>query len=439
MVLKILAFVALATSTMACKQSLFEDKSDDKQGDDTGDDGGPGSDASVPATCEAPCVGDGAGEFDGTASGSTMHWRYVEDMRDRAWTPMPAGTEMIGSGGNKISKCDGTSGADVCTDLPGALLVSTVGATGPSDPAIEFTAPEKKVLKVSFKVRVPAGGKAQVVRLYRSSREDSLITDTAIPGTTLDGAIEIDALATERVLLAIAPTAGGQDNIGVQFFITDTEKTFPQSCQLAQTFETATGTQFANPCGTAPVDSLDDSDTGLAPSLVAGPFTESGKAEEFAEGRHLDTTVIADHSGDWTAQFWWKNSSDGVLVAFALSDIDQETTGGGFTVDAFLNQGEYNLEVISCTDGTNNQFAYGHSAFSGDGVWHFIRVVQKGANVNTCVDSVKVSNYALPVGHAASSFPLRMGRNGHYNPQESELIGALDDVRYFKNLALPCE
>lgn len=446
MVLTRLVLAALVLS--GCGKSLFDNG---PGGDDTpGGDGGVDSNIDAPpvqTTCEAPCLGDAAGEFDGSAGGSTGRWRYLDDTRDRQWTAMTGTMVKTGAMSNQITKCD-ASNTGACAALPGALLFTSTGATSPADPAIELTLPEAKVVQLSLRVRVPAGGREQVVRLYRSSREDALVTASAMPDTTLEQAIVIDALPGERILFAMAPLAAGTPDVAVHLFASDTQMVFPQSCQMAVRFEPADvmqTTKIRNACSTnnlltAMNDDVPASnpDEEIAPVLVAGPFAEQGMAGDFILGRYYDSSVISDHSGDFTWQFWFK-FDDFTLggVAYMISDIDVTNgpAGGGFTVDVFQGT-EVKLESFAVVDGTNPDYVGETTAYL-DNDWHFIRLIQRGDNVSVCVDGERKFGYTMLAGTGTSAKTVRLGRN-QFNPQQGLLDGQLDDVRVFKG-ALPCE
>lgn len=436
----------LAVLVTGCGKSLF----DNGTGDDTTGDGG--VDAAVDAppvqtTCEAPCIGDAAGNFDGSQGGSTGAWRYLDDTRDRHWTPMTGAMPKIGAGMNKIGKCD-ASNPGACATLTGALLFTSTGATSGADPAIELTISQPKVVQLSMRALVPANGKAQVFRIYRNSREDALVTATAMPGTTVEQAIVVDALAGDRFLLAMAPEAGGTPDVAVHLFVTDTEMAFPKSCQYAASFEPATVTatsKLPQRCTAGGLlTSMNDEvvsgpDVEIAPIFAAGPFAEQGMAADFVEGRYFDSDVVVDRSGDTTTQLWVKFDAFVTSVAFFVSDIDATDgpAGGGFAIDVYINSGTTILEAIQVTDGTAPTYVTGEAPYLGTGQWHFVRMVHKGNDVNVCLDGVKQFTFAVPAGSAQSAKTIRLGRN-QFNPQEALLIGQLDDVRIFKG-ALPCE
>ncbi len=447
MVLIRFVVVALVAALGAgCGKSLFDNGTG---GDDTpGGDGGVDSRIDGPpvqTSCTAPCLGDASGDFDGSDRGSNGKWRYLDDNRRHVWTPMTGTTTKMGAGMNKIAKCDTGSSAAACTALPGALLVSSTGATSLQDPAIELTLADTKVVQLSLRVHVPAGGKAQVVRLYRSAREDVLFTGTAEVGTTLETSVVIDAFPGERILFALAPTAGGQTDVAVQLFASDTEEVFPKFCQIGLDFEPASaiGNSLTNKCAGTPLTTWNDSgpsDVMTPPTFAAGPFAESGMAADFVEGTHFDSMVSVDRSMDNTTQFWFKLDQFGVQATILVSDMDlDDLSPGGLVIDLFDNAGTPAIEVGTCTDGmVPVQYNLVNHAFTDHLSWHFMRVVQSGSIVKVCVDGAKLFEVPIPAGSNPSSYPIRLGRNSIWNPQAAYVDGRMDDLRIFK-AALPCE
>lgn len=446
MVLNRLVLVALLVC--GCGKSLFDNNTGG--GDDTppGDAMGSADAPPVQTSCEAPCIGDAAGNFDGTDTGSTGHWRYLDDTRDRMWAPMTGTMTKTGAGMNKIAKCD-ASNPGACATLNGALLFTSTGASGTADPAIELTTTETNVMQLSLRAHVPADGKAQVFRLYRGSREDVLFTATAMPGVTLEQSIVVDTLAGDRFLLAMAPDAGGTPDVAVHLYATDTEMAWPKTCQYAASFDptTVTATSKLPQRCSATADlltSMNDEvasgpDVEIAPTFAAGPYAEQGMAADFVEGRYFDSNVVVDRTGDTTTQLWVKFDSFVTSLAFFVSDIDVTNgpAGGGFAIDIYIDAGTTHLEVIQVTDGTNPDYAFGDAPYLGTGQWHFVRMVHEGDDVNVCLDGVKQFTFQVPAGSAQSAKTIRLGRN-QFNPQEALLVGQLDDVRIFKG-ALPCE
>ena len=98
MVLRIALCLALL---VGCKQSLFDSHGDvDARTGDGGD---------IASSCPATCLADAAADF-----GMTK-WRYLDDTKNRAWTPMmmTAGAYM-GMGANKITSCKAEPGSLAC-------------------------------------------------------------------------------------------------------------------------------------------------------------------------------------------------------------------------------------------------------------------------------------------------------------------------------------
>ncbi|HEY5927020.1 MAG TPA: hypothetical protein VIV11_35275, partial [Kofleriaceae bacterium] len=204
MVLKLIACLALLAG---CKQSLF-DSHGEPDGGGTGGDGG-----DVPSSCPATCLADAAADF-----GMTK-WRYLDDNKNRSWTPMTmAGSDYTGGGANKVSSCKSNPSAPPCSELPGALLVNTTGSTAASDPALSFTAPANQVVQLTVRVHVPDGATEQQIRLYRNAREDSLLTVAVPPATTVERTLTLDAIKDDRFYLALSPTLEGAGPIGVHFY-----------------------------------------------------------------------------------------------------------------------------------------------------------------------------------------------------------------------------
>jgi hypothetical protein len=94
-------------------------------------------DAALGSTCPSPCVADLAGDFGKPQS----PWRYLEDHRHRTWTAMtPTADGLVGAdAANAITSCAHRDAA-ACAVLPGALLISSAGATSAADPAVELSA-----------------------------------------------------------------------------------------------------------------------------------------------------------------------------------------------------------------------------------------------------------------------------------------------------------
>lgn len=433
---------ALALVTLAgCGQSLFDSRGDTDGG--TGDGGGDGP---VASTCPAGCIGDAAADFDGSPAGSTGRWRYLDDRRTRAWTAMTAaGNVFTGADPrNKITTCAQEPSAAACGELAGALLVSSGGATSAADPALEYTVAANEVIQLTLRVHVPTGTLAQIVRIYRNSREDVLTTATAMPGVTLDQAVTLDALAGDRFLVALAPDAMGATSVAVQLFVNTTGAVFPSKCQLAMSFSAAIGNDVDNLCGA----DLTYNDYTLTtepvqPTLAAGPYSELGMAADITPDHYYKGTALLDRTGDSTIQMWVKHDA---LVdpygAWIVSDEDLNNGGGLGAVIYDAGGSVRSLDVVTCTctgpPCNSPTFAIETVPYPADGAWHFLRLTHTGGTVNICIDGRKVGDFAVPATDLVSTFSPRLGRNVVWNPSGAFFDGSIDDVRAFTT-ALACE
>ncbi|HUS32701.1 MAG TPA: LamG domain-containing protein [Kofleriaceae bacterium] len=429
----VLSRIVLATLLLTgCKLSLFADHGG---GDDIAGDANDNGDVMVQSSCGAMCLGDAGADLGKTGT----KWRYLDDHRDRTWTPMTAaGTSYVGANTmNKFSPCAGSSAA-ACTMLPGALLVSTAGKSDAADPALEFSSSSNQVIKISLRVYIENGGD-HMVRLYRNAREDSLYTFTATQGNMLETSITLDALAGERFLLALAPTNAGAQDIGVQLFINGTTTVFPQECQMALQFnEAATGNMIPNPCGGAALSrhyNMDNSFNDVDPTQTAGPFPEMGMAASLTFENYYRGGDIMDRMGDTTTQFWVRQDMEGTENAVLVSDDDLDKPGG---LAVYKLMGGGNIGAQTCVDANTLEHHYFDAPYPAPANgWHFVRVIQAGTAVRICVDGVRLGSYVLAAGAMQSDYPLFVGKNGPWLPAGAFFQGAIDDVRVLKG-ALPC-
>ncbi|CAN5909008.1 hypothetical protein BH11MYX3_BH11MYX3_47070 [soil metagenome] len=425
--IRALCVLALAAS---CSQSLFDSHGSTDAGNGT-----------VPSSCPDPCLADAAGDFDGTPTGTTGHWRYLDDTRNRAWTAMAGDiTEVVGAGSNKITTCAKHGGAAACDALPGALLFTSTGATSTADPAIEVTTIQNQNVQLTLRVHVPNGEPEQIVRLYRNSREDVLFTATAMPGVTVEQVVTVDALAGDRFLLAVAPMAMGAAEVGVHLFVNPTGAVFPAKCQSAYSFNSAaTSTTIADQCGANTLTFMDFTTT--PPALVVlrdSAFPELGTAADIVPDKYFESKSVLDKAGDTTTQMWVKidvmpPSSNG---AWVWSDQDLDL-GGGLGV-VIYDPAAPKLGLSSCTNPNNPlEFVESTSPYNMELAWHFLRIVHTGGVVSVCVDGALKGMMSVPTGKLTSSYTPRLGRNVIWTPSGAFVDGHLDDVRVF-NTALPC-
>ena len=425
---------------IGCSSSLFD--ANGTPGGPGGGDGGAGNDSGsgvVPSSCPEPCFADAAGNFDGSPGGTGGHWRYLDDRRDRTWTAMTASaTAMTGAvPGNSITTCAAKPTAPACQALPGALLVSSAGATSLADPAIEVTAPATaQVIKLSVRAFVPSGDD-QKIRVYRNSREDVLFTGTAVAGTAFGQTVTLDALPGDRFLVAVAPSAKGATDVGLHVFVNPTGAVFPAACQVAVSFAAAAGNTVDNLCGHDFTHRLFDGNMDTAPVLAAGPFNELGSAGDFTSDNYFLGTDPLDKSGDTTLQFWVKHRAFVPLYdgAWVFSDLDINSANGEGLGVVIANNFPTVLEVTACTTGPE---CFKDIPYPTDGSWQFVRVVHTNGNVNVCLNGVRKTSFAAAAGKLQSTFPPHFGNNLQWSPQGAFFDGEIDDVRVLTG-ALPCD
>ncbi len=423
-----LAFTAAAGA--GCKeQSLFDEGNDPD---------GPGP---VGTSCPADCLGDAARDFDDSDGAAGERWRYLEDRRDRSWTALTA-TDGIAVGADPalaITTCQARPSAPACAELPGALLLSSSGASSASDPAIEFKVASKGTLQLGVRAFVSTTDPAQQIVVYRNSREDLLFAGAATPGQLFEQSIAVDALSGDRLLVALVPASGGATDVALELFVSDTG--LATRCQVALTFEQVSGTTVNAQCGAA-FDSLNWNfdlgvETAVDPMLGAGPFPEMGMAAIIPPSRFYRGIDPLDKSKDFTLQFWMRVVAlDDVYIAYPFSDHDLNNSGG-VTIDLYEGM-NVQLESLTYTGGPDNDGYVGSSAaYPNMDAWKFIRLVHAGDKVAVCVDGRRLFDYDLPVGKLNSGILPHIGKNVVWVPG-AFFNGAIDDFRAI-SAALPCQ
>ena len=435
------ALVILAAG-VGCGQSLFDangarHRDGGTGGDDDGggDDGGP--DAMVPEKCEAPCIADAASDFIDTAGTA---WRYLDDRRNRIWVPMAQsgdGRAMMSLNlSNRFARCSDEMTAAACQEMPDALLVTAAGMQSSADPAIELQSAATQPIQLVFRVHVPStGSPSYKVRLYRNSREDVLLTTTVAPGTTARRAIYVDALASDRFLVALEPMGSPGGSVALHFFARGPDPSFPATCQLAIPFPSAgtSATPIPNLCG----EELRPMNSSMPSPLFldAGPFVTQGKSGHFEPSYHVEGTQPLSRGNDMTIQLWVQHDYPADPRVWLFSDIDQ-VAGGGLGISITSDGSTNRLEVSVPSAGdpavyTNQSVAYPNAA-----EWHLVRVIHASNTVTICVDGRRQASAILP-GPTPSVRPPYLGKNVIWPPLEY-FRGAIDDVRVFSG-ALPCE
>jgi hypothetical protein len=403
-----------------CKQSLFDNKGDVDAGDTNTD---------IPSSCPATCIADAAADF------GTTRWRFVDDMRNRMWTPMAMmGNAYVGGGMNRVSLCKNES-SPACDALPGALVVTTSGMAGP-DPALSFTAPASQVVQLTIRIRFEDGAPAHDVRLYRNAREDSLFTAQASGGATFERALTLDAIAGDRFYLALSTAQAGSFRAAVHFYANSTMDMFPIECVLALPFAGSMATTTDNACGADYAYKNDTADAMWSFGVPA--FPELGNAADITMDRYFQGADVLPRAGDTTTQLWLRHDAFiSSYNAIVFSDIDLDYTGG--LAIYITNTTPPKLGAETCTVVTPQLgFAYADAPFPNDHAWHFVRVVHTNGMVKICVDGTRTSSYVLATGKMQAMYAPWIARNQNWLPQGAFFDGAVDDVRVIK-AALPCD
>lgn len=431
-----LVCAAVVAFACGCRQSLFDAHIEGKDAPSHGD-------APNAQLCPAPCLGDSGGDFDGSATGKSGRWRYLDDHRDRTWAPMTAmdGGFVGANPANTIRSCEADTTADACQALPGALLVSTAGASTPADPAIEFTAEANRTIELQLSVHVPAGGFAQTVRIYRNSREDALFTGTAEPNVTFIQTVRLDALAGDRFVVALAPPTLGQPGIAVQLHVVGPNVAFPTECQLAVSFSALVGGKTENACSTNDLTAAHDSTPGTpAPALEMGPYLELGQAAKFAQHNYYKAASALDRPGDVTVDLWVKLAAlDAGATAWFFSERNLASNGGG-GVFASVDSTQATLELDAGTVFTGVgvvQPVYVAFTYPPGQGWHFLRIVHKADGLlKVCFDGT-LQGSKMARGTLKPNNPPFIGQDALLT-DPAVFVGSIDDVRVL-NTALPCD
>lgn len=426
--------LVVAAMLAGCGQSLFDSHGDDDGKPDAGKpDGGTGV---APTTCPAPCLADAAGDFNGSARGAGDRWRYLDDHRDRTWAAMTAGATQQGAD-NHIAACAATPNAPACAGLPNALLLSAGSAT--ADPAVELTLAAAQVVQLTV-VAYTTSADRPVLRLYRNSREDALLTVALEPNTAMTQTITVDTLAGDRFLAAIA---GARSDVAVHVFATKSTDAFPSTCQLSLAFEAATGNTVDNACGkTVAARTFTHKQDGVgenAPMFAAGPFTELGKgADNQPDQYYVGDDQPLDLTGDITVQLWVKQRAfvqD--YSSWPFSTLDMNKTGGlGIEIVQISGM----LDISTCLTVPPQQLTFQDvlTPYPNDGNWHFIRVTHSGTLLRVCIDGTERKTATVPVGFLKTTIPTYVGRDAFWTPQGAFTNAMIDDIRV-TNGALPCD
>jgi hypothetical protein len=443
-----------ALAAAACDHSLF----DNRPGVGAGSGSDAGSDGpAIPASCPDGCLGDAAANFDGSDTGTTHVWRYLED-QGRAWKAMTlSSSTMMGQTdpANRITTCKTRNDAPACAALPDALLMSS-GAASPIDPAIEFTTPRTmppQVIQLILHAYLESGAD-QTIRIYRNSREDLLFISPLTAKNRIDRAIVVDALPGDRFLVAISGAEAARE-VGLQFYVNTTRQPFPTSCQLALSFtgvNTTSTTTVQDPCSkytftsfafTAPPPVQTYAATPFAAG--PGPYPEQLPGISVGQGGFLQRDGsppmnALDWSHDLTVQLWAQPTMLGQLGAasFLFADFDIDACGGMELSVRAASGSDPQITLRGCTDPVTmaDSTITPPPAFPLDSAWHFVRVVRNAAGFDLCIDGTYVASLPVKPGAVSSNNPADLGKPVVFD-EGASYVGGFDDVRAFTG-ALPC-
>lgn len=428
-----LAAAALASLTAlaalaGCKeQSLFDEGGKEQEG--------PGP---VGSSCPAQCLGDAARDFNGEPGGATATWRYLEDRRDRSWTPMtPDGGRMLGADPTaSISVCDAKSTSPACAVLPKALLIASSGSAAAADPALEFKFAEKVTAQVGLRAFIPESATVQQLLIYRNSREDLLFAGPALPGETFERTLFVDAIPGDRLVVSLAPTSSGPVEIGVELFISNVGTT--SRCQIALDFEPGkvAGNTMTGHCGDPfTFYEYEPNNVEQPPVLADGPYPELGKAASIASNHYFKGANVLEKGDEHTWQYWMKiNALDPIYDVFVVSDMDLNTYGG-------IANGVYQRATTNFDTQIGNETDYlgANAEFPHVGKWAFVRLSYANGKLATCINGKRFApSIDVTATKLKSNFPLYLGKNVVWSSQVAVYDGLLDDVRVL-SAALPCE
>lgn len=212
-----------------------------------------------------------------------------------------------------------------------------------------------------------------------------MFTGVATAGTTFNQAVTLDALAGDRLLVALAPTTNGATDVGLHVFVNATGAVFPSTCQVAVPFAAAAGNTVDNVCGGDFTHALFDGNKDTAPVLGAGPFPELGTAGDFSSDNYFRGTNALDKSHDTTLQFWVKQRAYvDPYDAWLVSDLDINSPDGNGLAVLIRNLTPATLEVMICTLGTPACFR--DIPYPTDHSWQFVRVVNTNGNLDVCLN-----------------------------------------------------
>ncbi len=444
MVLSRTFLLALLAAT-GCGESLF-DAHGKRDGGPVPGDGAPDG-PEVPNTCPDECLGDAAANFP-TGESSSGIWSYLEDTRDRKWTPMVVAGEMAtGSPGNGIKRCSADPTAPGCQERPGALLISSAGSGTTADPAVEFqlktAAP--RTIRLALWAQSSSG---HTIHLYRNSREDLLHRAATGPDRKAEHSVLVDALPGDRFLIAAEPMSTSAGTVALDFFIYDSDQDppFPSACLLAVAFEAGSGDFVEDLCTSRDLESRNPA--GSSPPTILGiepPFPPQGNYVYIPSNNFLraPTTVVRESA--LTIQFWVRVDSAQTGEGYVFSDLDE--LGGGRAFSLYTTGLDTRFQLFAHKSGPPSAelgiLSGRFTANATSGVWRFVRIVETSVKITACIDGYLADDLqpakALDIGadRPQAVEPLHLGKNAQLQSTAS-FDGNIDDFRVFSG-ALPCD
>ncbi|HEX4416377.1 MAG TPA: LamG-like jellyroll fold domain-containing protein, partial [Kofleriaceae bacterium] len=259
--------------------------------------------------------------------------------------------------------------------------------------------------------------------------------------------VTFDALAGDRFLVAVAPTAAGQADVALQIFVSPTGATFPSACQFALTFEpaTVTGNTVEDQCNGTFTHSLFDGGKDTPPVAGDAPFPELGKATDLGLDAYFTGSGTIDARADFTVQFWvkWRGfDKDDIENAWLFSDLDLDVggKGGGGGLGLAITNPQLTpaqkLDITTCTNAEPLTFLDTTTDITAN-QWTFIRMVQTGGSVYLCLDGARKGTLPVAAPLLTSTYPPYLGRNAVWTPSGAFFNGEFDDFRVLTG-ALPC-
>lgn len=449
-------WAALSLACGACNQSLF-DKNVGGDPADSSDGGADDPDAAVgPTSCDPPCQGDPVGDFSLEQGGINGRWFYLADRGDAngaGFDDLVAGTYdgatawvISDDEGPAIINCADNVAEAVCAGV-GDSLVFVPSATVRQSPVLSFRAPVDGAYRVEGQFRSPellATGVQSFVALSRNARHDSVHVQSFLSSATEEAlAVDVEALAGDRIQLTLLPNAADSDEpIAFDFTVTllgGAGEIFPGRCQFAATFD---GPQpLEDKCGNA---TLDDLFEDPATTVTASGDSVNGlydQARTFVEGQYLDSTGTAmDYSGDFTIQFWANPTNpQPSFDTIPYSDINTGVPGGVQIVLDLDSPGDSDFRAAYTWNdpGAPDPLNVITGTIPGAG-WHFYRFSRdrEAGTVSWCIDGAVQGSDAMPAGFDMTSDQTpNIGKASFGTPY---FAGSIDDVRIFRR-ALPCQ